>query len=97
MIGTGILTVIQICVAVALAAVIRCLDIVVGTSRRTGFDRYVPGSVTEYLVRTAPILVLTVREPDPGTGDIEPSLRESARSGGRYDEFLDTTGNSPTK
>lgn len=36
--------------------------VVVGTHGRTGFDRYVLGSVTEYLVRTAPIPVLTVRE-----------------------------------
>jgi nucleotide-binding universal stress UspA family protein len=34
---------------------------VVGTHGRTGFDRYVLGSVTEYLVRTSPIPVLTVR------------------------------------
>jgi nucleotide-binding universal stress UspA family protein len=37
--------------------------VVVGTHGRTGFDRYVLGSVTEYLVRTSPIPVLTVREP----------------------------------
>jgi hypothetical protein len=37
------------------------------------------------------------REPDPDTGDIEPSLRESARPGERDDEILDATGNSPTK
>ena len=37
--------------------------VVVGTRGRTGFDRYVLGSVTEYLVRTSPIPVLTVREP----------------------------------
>lgn len=35
--------------------------VVVGTHGRTGFDRYVLGSVTEYLIRTAPIPVLTVR------------------------------------
>jgi nucleotide-binding universal stress UspA family protein len=39
--------------------------VVVGTHGRTGFDRYVLGSVTEYLVRTSPIPVLTVRPPDP--------------------------------
>jgi nucleotide-binding universal stress UspA family protein len=71
--------------------------VVVGTHGRTGFDRYVLGSVTEYLVRTSPIPVLTVREPDPETGDIEPSLRESARPGERDDEILDTTENSATK
>lgn len=60
-IGTGILRVIQICVVVALAAVIRHLDIVVGTHGRTDFDRYVFGSVTEYLVWMSPIPVLTVR------------------------------------
>jgi len=37
--------------------------VVVGTHGRTGFDRYVLGSVTEYLVRTSPIPVLTVRAP----------------------------------
>lgn len=37
--------------------------VVVGTHGRTGFDRYVLGSVTDYLVRTSPIPVLTVREP----------------------------------
>lgn len=35
--------------------------VVVGTHGRTGFDRYVLGSVTEYLVRTSPIPVLPVR------------------------------------
>ncbi|WP_135823799.1 universal stress protein [Halorussus ruber] len=35
--------------------------VVVGTQGRTGFDRYVLGSVSEYLVRTSPIPVLTVR------------------------------------
>lgn len=38
--------------------------VVVGTHGRTGFDRYLLGSVTEYLVRTAPIPVLTVRPPE---------------------------------
>jgi len=37
--------------------------VVIGTRGRTGFDRYVLGSVTEYLVRTSPVPVLTVREP----------------------------------
>ncbi len=37
--------------------------VVVGTHGRTGFDRYVLGSVTDYLVRTSPIPVLTVRAP----------------------------------
>ncbi len=55
--------------------------VVVGTHGRTGFDRYVLGSVTEYLVRTSPIPVLTVREPEPDTGDTEASIRESARPG----------------
>ncbi len=37
--------------------------VVVGTHGRTGFDRHLLGSVTEHLVRTSPIPVLTVREP----------------------------------
>jgi nucleotide-binding universal stress UspA family protein len=37
--------------------------VVVGTHGRTGFDRYVLGSVAEGLVRTASVPVLTVREP----------------------------------
>lgn len=37
--------------------------VVLGTHGRTGFDRYVLGSVTEYVIRTSPIPVLTVREP----------------------------------
>jgi len=37
--------------------------IVVGTHGRTGFDRYVLGSVTEKLIRTATVPVLTVRSP----------------------------------
>ncbi len=37
--------------------------VVAGTHGRTGFDRYMLGSVTESLVRTSPIPVLTVREP----------------------------------
>ncbi|SDM94626.1 Nucleotide-binding universal stress protein, UspA family [Halogranum gelatinilyticum] len=36
--------------------------IVAGTHGRTGFDRYMLGSVTEKLVRTAPVPVLTVRQ-----------------------------------
>jgi nucleotide-binding universal stress UspA family protein len=35
--------------------------VVMGTHGRTGFDRYVLGSVTARLVRTAPVPVLTVR------------------------------------
>jgi nucleotide-binding universal stress UspA family protein len=38
--------------------------LVVGTHGRTGFDRFVLGSVAEFLVRTSPVPVLTVR----GTG-----------------------------
>lgn len=41
--------------------------VVVGTHGRTGFDRYMLGSVTEYLIRTAPIPVLTVRPPEEET------------------------------
>ena len=37
--------------------------VVVGTHGRTGFDRYVLGSVTEQLVRTAGVPVLSVRGP----------------------------------
>lgn len=37
--------------------------VIVGTHGRTGFDRYVLGSVTEQLVRTATVPVLSVREP----------------------------------
>lgn len=37
--------------------------IVAGTHGRSGFDRYIMGSVTEDLIRTAPVPVLTVREP----------------------------------
>lgn len=40
--------------------------VVVGTHGRTGFDRYLVGSVTEYLIRTSPIPVLTVRPPENG-------------------------------
>jgi len=38
--------------------------LVVGTHGRTGFDRYVLGSVAEFLVRTSPVPVLTVRVPE---------------------------------
>jgi nucleotide-binding universal stress UspA family protein len=41
--------------------------VVVGTHGRTGFDRFVLGSVTAQLVRTAPIPVLTVPSPDADT------------------------------
>lgn len=37
--------------------------LVLGTHGRTGFDRYVLGSVSEKLVRTSRVPVLTVREP----------------------------------
>lgn len=37
--------------------------LVVGTHGRTGFDRYLLGSVTEKLIRTSTVPVLTVREP----------------------------------
>lgn len=43
------------------------IDLVVGTHGRTGFDRYLLGSVTDYLIRTSPIPVLTVRAPEPDT------------------------------
>lgn len=41
--------------------------VVVGTQGRTGIDRYLLGSVAESLVRTAPVPVLTVREPSAET------------------------------
>lgn len=41
--------------------------VVIGTHGRTGFDRYVLGSVTEYLIRTSPVPVLTVRESEQET------------------------------
>jgi nucleotide-binding universal stress UspA family protein len=41
--------------------------VVVGTHGRTGFDRYLLGSVAEKLVRTSPVPVLTVRG-EPGEG-----------------------------
>ncbi|MDH5021613.1 universal stress protein [Halobacterium rubrum] len=37
--------------------------LVVGTHGRTGFDRFVLGSAAEFLVRTSPVPVLTVRSP----------------------------------
>ncbi|MEF8841618.1 MAG: universal stress protein [Haloarculaceae archaeon] len=37
--------------------------VVLGTHGRTGFDRYLLGSVAEKLVRTSPVPVLTVRNP----------------------------------
>ena len=39
--------------------------IVMGTHGRRGIDRYLLGSVTERVVRTAPVPVLTVRTADP--------------------------------
>lgn len=36
--------------------------VVVGTHGRTGLERYMLGSVTDYLIRTSPVPVLTVRE-----------------------------------
>lgn len=41
--------------------------VVVGTHGRTGFDRYLLGSVTDYLIRTSPIPVLTVRASESDT------------------------------
>lgn len=43
--------------------------VVVGTHGRTGFDRYMLGSVTEALVRTASVPVLTVRAPADEDGN----------------------------
>lgn len=43
--------------------------IVVGTHGRSGLERYLVGSVTEYLVRTSPVPVLSVRAPE--TADSE--------------------------
>jgi len=43
--------------------------VVIGTHGRTGIDRYLLGSVTEKIVRTAPVPVLTVRSPDAGDED----------------------------
>jgi nucleotide-binding universal stress UspA family protein len=39
--------------------------VVVGTHGRTGVDRYLLGSVAEQLLRTVPVPVLIVREPEP--------------------------------
>ena len=38
--------------------------IVMGTHGRKGLDRYLLGSVTERVVRTSDVPVLTVRQPD---------------------------------
>ena len=38
--------------------------VVMGTHGRRGFDRFLLGSVTEKVVRTAPVPVMTVRVPD---------------------------------
>lgn len=38
--------------------------IVMGTHGRSGLERYLLGSVTEKIVRTSPVPVLTVRSPD---------------------------------
>ncbi|MFC7021326.1 MULTISPECIES: universal stress protein [Haloarcula] len=40
--------------------------VVMGTHGRTGLERYLLGSVTEKLVRTAPVPVLTIRAPEEG-------------------------------
>jgi nucleotide-binding universal stress UspA family protein len=40
--------------------------VVMGTHGRTGLDRYLLGSVTERVVRSADVPVLTVRQPDRG-------------------------------
>ncbi|SNR31609.1 universal stress protein [Halorubrum vacuolatum] len=37
--------------------------VIMGTHGRTGLDRYLLGSVTERVVRTSPVPVLTVRQP----------------------------------
>ena len=42
--------------------------VVMGTHGRTGLDRYLLGSVTEKVVRTADVPVLTVRAPDDEEG-----------------------------
>lgn len=59
----------------AILAIIDANDIdlvVIGTHGRTGFHRYLLGSVTEYLIRTSPIPVLTVRQTDeaPNTTEV---------------------------
>ena len=41
-----------------------CDLVVMGTHGRSGLDRYLLGSVTERVVRTAPVPVLTVRRDD---------------------------------
>lgn len=44
----------------------RDVDVVVmGTHGRSGISRYLLGSVTEKLIRTCPVPVMTVRRPDP--------------------------------
>jgi nucleotide-binding universal stress UspA family protein len=40
--------------------------VVIGTHGRTGIDRYLLGSLSEKLVRTSPVPVMTVRSPDAG-------------------------------
>ena len=40
--------------------------VVMGTHGRTGLQRYLLGSVTEKVVRTAGVPVLTVRAPEAG-------------------------------
>ncbi|WP_049947404.1 universal stress protein [Candidatus Halobonum tyrrellensis] len=57
--------------------------VVVGTHGRTGFDRYMLGSVTEALVRTAPVPVLTVRAPVDGDADAADAGTEAADPDGR--------------
>lgn len=54
--------------------------VVVGTHGRTGFDRYMLGSVTEALVRTAPVPVLTVRtsaDADASGSDADPEAEDA--------------------
>jgi nucleotide-binding universal stress UspA family protein len=41
--------------------------VVMGTRGRSGLDRYLLGSVAEKVVRTAPVPVLTVPDPDAGS------------------------------
>ncbi|QLH81521.1 universal stress protein [Halosimplex pelagicum] len=45
--------------------------VVMGTHGRTGLERYLLGSVTEKIVRTADVPVLTVRADEDGTEDDE--------------------------
>ncbi len=47
--------------------------VVMGTHGRSGLDRYLLGSVTERVVRTADVPVLTVRIGDDGDGDDDAS------------------------